>query len=246
MKLQDKVAIVTGGNRGIGKGIARKLAENGAAVAIVGRSQEALDAVVTEFSEAGFIAKGYTADVSNPEDADAVAKQVVADLGSIDILVNNAGITKDNLVPRIKEDDWDLVLDINLKGAFNFTKAVYRPMAKKRYGKIINITSVVGLMGNPGQANYSASKAGMIGLTKSNAKEFSSRNINVNAVAPGWIATEMTGELTDEQKERFLSGTPLGRIGQTDDVANAVVFLASSDSDYITGQTLNVDGGLVM
>ncbi len=246
MKLKDKVAIVTGSARGIGKEIARQLAGEGAAVAVVDLIADAAAATAKEFVAAGLKAKAYACNVVNYDEVDAMVKAVVADFGTINILVNNAGITKDGLVMRMKEEDWDAVIAVNLKGTFNCTKAVFRPMAKNRCGKIVNVASVVGVMGNPGQANYAASKAGVIGLTKSTAKEFSARNVNVNAIAPGYIQTEMTEHLSDEQKEYFLQNTPLQRAGTPEDVARVVAFLAGPDSDFVTGQVLNIDGGLVM
>jgi 3-oxoacyl-[acyl-carrier protein] reductase len=246
MKLQDKVAIVTGGAQGIGKAIAKHLAEEGATVAIIDLKEEVAQATANELSESGLKAAAFGANVANGEDVAAVVKQVASDLGGVDILVNNAGITRDGLIMRMKEADWDAVLSVNLKGAFNCTKAVFRPMSKKRYGKIVNIASIVGVNGNAGQANYSASKAGMIGLTKSTAKEYASRNINVNAVAPGYIKTEMTDVLPEEATDFFLQNTPLGRAGTPDDVARVVAFLCSEDSDYVTGQVIHIDGGLVM
>jgi 3-oxoacyl-[acyl-carrier protein] reductase len=246
MKLKDKVAIVTGGAQGIGKAIAKQLADDGAAIAVVDMMEEVAQATANEFEAAGFKAKAYACDVVSSEAVDAMVKAVVADFGGVDILVNNAGITRDGLLMRMKEADWDAVLAVNLKGTFNCTKAVFRPMSKKRYGKIVNIASVVGVMGNAGQANYAASKAGVIGLTKSTAKEYAARNVNVNAVAPGYIETEMTAVLPDEVKESFLANTPLKRAGTPTDVARVVVFLCCEDSDYVTGQTINIDGGLVM
>lgn len=246
MKLAERVAVVTGGARGIGKAISMKLAENGAAIAIVDINEEVAQATADEMNAAGFNAKAYKANVVSADDVNEMVKNVIADFGKVDILVNNAGITRDGLVMRMSEQDWDLVLDINLKGTFNCTKAVLRPMMKKRYGKIVNIASIVGVMGNVGQANYVASKAGVIGLTKSNAKEFASRNIYVNAVAPGYIETDMTHVLSDEAKQWFMDNIPLKKAGSADDVANVVAFLAGPDSDYVTGQTINIDGGMVM
>ncbi len=246
MKLKDKVAIVTGGAQGIGKAIAQHLAEMGAAIAIVDLKEEIAQATADELIQADHKAKAYAGNVVDYDDVDRIVKAVVSDFGGIDILVNNAGITRDGLLMRMKDADWDAVIAVNLKGTFNCTKAVFRPMSKKRYGKIVNIASVVGVMGNPGQANYSASKAGVIGLTKTSAKEYAARNINVNAVAPGYIQTEMTAILSDEAKDSFLANTPLKRAGTPQDVARVVGFLASEDSDYVTGQVINIDGGLVM
>lgn len=245
--LKEKVALVTGGSRGIGRSIALKLAENGSSVAInYANSSEKADQVVKEIKNLGVDAISIKADVSNEEDVNNLIKTVEKELGKIDILVNNAGITRDNLLIRMKTEDFEDVLDVNLKGTFLCTKAVARAMMKKKYGKIINITSVVGIVGNAGQANYSASKAGIIGFTKSMAKELGSRGIRVNAVAPGFIDTEMTQVLSEELKEQMINGIPLNQLGNTEDVANAVVFLASSNSDYITGQVISVDGGMSM
>jgi len=245
-KLKGRVALVTGGARGIGRAICERLAAEGASLAIVDIMQEVANETAAEFMEKGVKAVAFAADVSKPEDADATVKAVVEELGSIDILVNNAGITRDTLMMRMSEADWDLVINVNLKGTFNFTKAAIRPMMKNRYGKIVNVASVVGRMGNPGQANYAASKAGVIGLTKTAAKEFASRNINVNAVAPGYIQTDMTKELSDQAKDAFMTVTPMKRAGSPEDVAAVVYFLASPDSDYVTGQVINIDGGLLM
>ncbi|MGL4854958.1 MAG: 3-oxoacyl-[acyl-carrier-protein] reductase [Lentisphaeria bacterium] len=246
MKLANKVAIVTGGARGIGKAISLKLASEGAAIAIVDIVGEVAEATAAEMQAAGFQAKAFVANVASVESVDSMVKGVIEAFGKVDILVNNAGITRDGLMMRMKEEDWDLVMDINLKGSFNCIKACMRPMMKARSGKIINIASVVGLIGNVGQANYSASKAGLIGLTKSSARELATRGINVNAVAPGFIQTEMTHVVSDEAKEWFMNNIPVKRAGDASDVANAVAFLAGPDSDYVTGQTINVDGGMVM
>mgnify|MGYP006285980103 CR=1 FL=1 len=246
MRLQDKTAIVTGGARGIGKAICGALAGEGARLAVVDVAGDAADETAAAFRAEGYDAQAFAADVSTPADADAMVKQVLAAYDRIDILVNNAGITRDGLLVRMKEKDWDSVIAVNLKGTFNCTKAVARPMMKARAGKIINIASVVGVTGNAGQANYSASKAGILGLTKSTAKEFASRHIQVNAVAPGYIATEMTEQVSEDARQAFLELIPLARPGTPEDVAAAVCFLASADADYITGQTLHVDGGLVM
>jgi 3-oxoacyl-[acyl-carrier protein] reductase len=243
MDLTGRVALVTGGSRGIGRAIAESLHGAGARVAVLGRDAERAQVAATALGER---ALAVTADVAS---ADQVAQAVAAveqGLGPIDILVNNAGLTRDGLLARMTGDDWDAVLDANLKGAFLLTKAVTRGMMKRRWGRVINITSVVGLMGNAGQANYAASKAGLIGLTKAVAREFASRNVLVNAVAPGFIDTDMTRALTDQQREVLLAQIPLGRLGQAADVARAVLFLASDHADYITGQVLVVDGGMVM
>lgn len=244
--LSKKNALVTGAGRGIGKEIAMKLAHAGANVAICDIDQEAAQASAQEIQALGRKSLGTKADVSNAEDVSSLFSSVIESLGSIDILINNAGITRDGLIMRMKESDWDMVLSINLKSAYLCCKEAARPMMKARGGKIVNIASVVGLMGNAGQANYSASKAGMIGLTKTLAREFASRSINVNAVAPGFIKTAMTDKLSEADKEKLSSQIPMQSLGQPSDVANAVLFLSSSLSDYITGQVLTVDGGLVM
>lgn len=247
MHLKDKVAIVTGASRGIGRAIAVSLAQSGVKVVCnyigsLEQAQETLDAVKAVGGE-GILIMG---DVSNSDDVAEMVKTVQESFGQIDILVNNAGITKDNLLMRIKEEDWDDVLNINLKGTFLMTKAVSRIMMKQKAGRIINITSVVGMTGNIGQANYSASKAGVIGFTKTCAKEFASRGITVNAIAPGFINTDMTANLPDAIKEEMVRNIPLGRMAEPKEVANAVVFLASDLASYITGQVLAVDGGMVM
>ena len=245
-KLEGRIALVTGGARGIGKAICERLAAEGASLAIVDILQEVADETAAEFKEKGVNAVAFAANVAKPEDANNTIKAVVEEFGKIDILVNNAGITRDTLIMRMSEADWDMVIDVNLKGTFNFIKAAMRPMMKNKYGKIINIASVVGRMGNAGQANYSASKAGVIGLTKTAAKELASRNVNVNAVAPGYIQTDMTKALPEQAKDAFMLVTPMKRAGTADDVAGTVFFLASPDSDYITGQVINIDGGLLM
>lgn len=244
--LLGKLALITGGARGIGKSISLRLAEEGATVAIVDILQEVAEETANEFKANGFEAAAFSANVAKMDDATDTIKAVVEKFGKIDILVNNAGITRDTLIMRMSEEDWDAVIDVNLKGTFNFTKAVARPMMKARSGKIVNIASVVGRMGNAGQANYSASKAGVIGLTKTTAKEFSSRNIQVNAVAPGYIKTDMTEKLSENARDAFLDVIPLHRAGTPEDVAGVVYFLSSSDSDYVTGQVINIDGGLLM
>ena len=245
--LKGKVAVVTGAGRGIGKAIAVKLAENGADIVIndVPGSDYA-DDTKKEIEALGVRAIVVRGDVRNPADVEETVNAAKDTFGGIDIWVNNAGVTRDGLMLRMSEDDWDLVMDVNLKGAFNCIKAVSKVMMKKRSGSIINIASVVGEIGNVGQANYSASKAGLIGLTKTTAKEFSSRNIRCNAVAPGFIESHMTDVLTDDVKKRYYDSIPLSRFGTAEDVAKAVLFLASDLSGYITGQTINVDGGLVM
>lgn len=245
--LDGKVALVTGASRGIGRAIALELARQGAKVAVnyAGSEQKAQD-VVDEIGELGSEGIKIQANVSSEEEVKGMVKEVVDTFGGIDILVNNAGITRDNLLMRMKEEEFDQVIDTNLKGVFLTTKAVTRPMMKKRGGKIINIASVVGVSGNPGQANYVAAKAGVIGMTKSSAKELASRNILVNAVAPGFIETDMTDELSDEQVESMNNMIPLARLGNGEDIAKVVKFFASDDSNYITGQTIHVDGGMVM
>ena len=245
-RLENKVAIVTGGARGIGRAISLRLASEGARIAIVDIMLDVAEATAKEFADQGFEAKAYAANVAKPEDADATVKKVIADFGKVDILVNNAGIAKDNLIMRMSEAEWDAVIAVNLKGTFNFTKAAVTPMARQRSGKIVNIASVVGRMGNAGQANYSASKAGVIALTKSTAKEFGSRNIQVNAVAPGFIETEMTAKLPQSVRDTFMMVIPAKRPGKPEDVANVVFFLCSSDADYVTGQVINIDGGMLM
>ncbi|MGL5753368.1 MAG: 3-oxoacyl-[acyl-carrier-protein] reductase [Paraclostridium sp.] len=243
----NKVAIVTGGSRGIGKAIAKKLALFKANIIInyTSNEEEALK-TKAEIEELGVKTIVVKCDVSKSDEVEGMINTAIEEFGQIDILVNNAGITRDGLLMRMKEDDFDRVIDINLKGVFNCTKAVTKPMMKKRCGKIINISSVVGLIGNPGQANYCAAKAGVIGLTKSTARELASRNISVNAIAPGFINTDMTNVLSEDLKNSMLNNIPQNRFGESEDVANAVVFLASDMSNYITGQVINVDGGMVM
>ena len=244
--LTDKVAIVTGASRGIGEVIAKQLSSCGAKIILIARNSDQLVAVKETINSNGGIAESMAGDVSNLNSISEIVTNTIDKWGRIDILVNNAGIARDNIIMRMKEDDWDSVMNINLKGCFNGIKSVARPMIKNKAGRIINITSVIGQIGNAGQSNYAASKAGIMGLTKSMAKELGSRNITVNAVAPGYITTNMTNELNDEVKEQLKSSIPLGRLGTPDDVANLVCFLASDEAGYITGQTFNVDGGMVM
>jgi 3-oxoacyl-[acyl-carrier protein] reductase len=241
------VSIVTGAGRGIGEAIARRLARDGARVACVSRSESNAARTSNAINAASpDAARSYAVDVADRKAVAAVCEHILADFGRVDILVNNAGLTRDGLAMRMSEEDWDLVLDTNLKGAFNFIQGVMRPMVKQRAGRIINIASVAGLTGNAGQANYSASKAGLIGLTKTLARELASRNITVNAVAPGFITTDMTTILPDNVKTAVLAQIPLARFGDPEDIAAAVSFLAGPESKYITGQTLTVDGGMVM
>lgn len=247
MNLNGRAAIVTGSSRGIGRSIALALARAGADVLVnyTGREAEA-GAVADEIKSMGRRALAFRADISSSDESARMVAASLENFGRLDILVNNAGITRDNLIPRIREEDWDAVLSVNLKGAFNCIKAAVRPMLKARWGRIINISSVVGVSGNAGQASYAASKAGLIGITKSAAREFGSRNITVNAVAPGFIVTEMTGGLPEEVKNRMLADTPLGRLGTPEEVASVVVFLAGEAASYITGQVIMVDGGMAM
>lgn len=245
--LKEKIALVTGGSRGIGKAIALKLASLGANVVInyTSKQDEALK-TKEEIESLGVKCSILKCDVSNTQESQDMIDEVVKEYGRIDILVNNAGITKDNLLMKMKEEDFDAVIAVNLKGVFNCTKAATKPMMKQRYGKIINMASVVGVAGNAGQANYCASKAGVIGFTKSVAKELASRNININAIAPGFIDTDMTKVLKDDIKESMIKDIPMRKFGTPEDIADLVVFLSSDMSSYITGQVINVDGGMVM
>ncbi|RDW17868.1 3-oxoacyl-[acyl-carrier-protein] reductase [Oceanobacillus chungangensis] len=245
--LKGKSALITGASRGIGRAIALELAKNGVNLVINYAGNEAkAQAVVEEVEQLGVKAFKVQADVANETEVKAMIKEAISQFGSLDILVNNAGITRDNLLMRMKEEEFDQVINTNLKGAFICSKAVTRQMMKQKAGRIINVASIVGVSGNPGQANYVAAKAGVIGLTKSTAKELASRNILVNAVAPGFISTDMTDVLTEEQREQMLALIPLAKLGAPEDVARVVRFLASEDANYITGQTIHIDGGMVM
>lgn len=245
--LNDKIAFVTGGSRGIGRAIAVALADAGAHIVLSYRSASSdAEDVVNEIKKKGRNSSAVQVDVSHFEQSKAVVEKIVEQYKRLDILVNNAGIKKDGLLMRMSEEDWDAVINTNLKSVFNVTKAAIRPMLNQRSGKIINITSIVGMTGNAGQANYSASKAGIIGFTKSLARELASRNIQVNAVAPGYVETEMTAKLTDEQRKALTDQIPLKRTAKPEEVAHVVKFLASPESDYITGQVICVDGGMVM
>ncbi|GIO30043.1 MULTISPECIES: 3-oxoacyl-[acyl-carrier-protein] reductase [Paenibacillus] len=245
--LQGQAALVTGASRGIGRSIALALAEAGANVAVnYSGSEAAAQAVVEEIKRLGVEAFAIQANVGQSDQAETLIKEVTNVFGRIDILVNNAGITRDNLIMRMKEEEFDQVIETNLKGVFNCLKSASRPMMKQRYGRIINISSVVGVLGNAGQANYVAAKAGVIGLTKSSARELASRGITVNCVAPGFIDTDMTRELSDELRDKMIQDIPLARLGQPEEIAKVVVFLASEGASYMTGQTLHVDGGMYM
>jgi 3-oxoacyl-[acyl-carrier protein] reductase len=245
--LGGRVALVTGSTRGIGRAIAAALARAGARVAVTGREQAKADAVALELAaETGADVRGFAADLSEPSQAASLVEAVEQAFGQLDILVNNAGLTRDNLLMRLKDDDWDAVLNANLRGAFATCRAASRGMMKRRYGRIVNVASVVGLTGNKGQANYAASKAGLIGMTKSIAKELASRNILANVVAPGFIDTDMTAAMTPEARASLSAGIPLERLGTPEDVAGMVVVLASDLTAYVTGQVFVVDGGLVM
>lgn len=244
--MDQKVALISGSTRGIGKAIALSLAKNNFAVALSGRNKDLLQKVVDEFTASGYNAAGFSGDVGSYEDAQFITKSAIEKFGHIDVLINNAGITRDNLILRMNEEEWDAVMQVNLKGAFNCVKGVVRSMVKNRSGVIINISSVVGQTGNAGQANYAAAKAGLFGFTKSLAKELAARNIRVNAIAPGFIQTDMTNNLNDEQVNKLKEQIPLGRLGVSDDVAGLVDYLVSDAASYITGQTFNVDGGMVM
>ena len=244
--LREKVAIVTGGARGIGRAIALELAGRGCNVVVSDIDLEGAESTASEIRKMDVESLAVQSDISKSEDVESMTKKVIDQFSRIDILINNAGITRDNLLMRLEEKDWDLVLEINLKGAFLCTKQVIRMMMKQRSGKIVNMASVIGVMGNAGQANYAASKAGLIGFTKSVAKEVASRNIQVNAIAPGFIETEMTAKLSQEVLDSYIANIPLRRSGKPEEVAKLAAFLSSSESDYITGQVIHVDGGLVM
>ena len=247
MRFENQVAVVTGAGRGIGHAIAVRLASEGARVASVSRTEANAQRTAEEINTSrADAAKAYAVDVADHAAVQKIGAQILEDFGRVDILVNNAGVTRDGLSMRMSVEDWDTVLNTNLKGAFNFVQALMRPMIKQRSGRIINISSVIGLIGNAGQANYAASKAGLVGLTKSLARELASRGITVNAIAPGLIETDMTGVLSDEIRQAILQKIPLGKLGQPDDIAAAVAYLASAEANYITGQVLTVDGGMVM
>lgn len=244
--LANQIAVVTGAGRGIGRAIALKFANEGADIVCISRTAENSEKVANEVRALGRKAWGISADVSNSQSVTEAVEKVLAEAKKVDILVNNAGVTRDGLLMRMSETDWDTVLNTNLKGAFLFTKALARTFLKQRSGRIINISSIIGLVGNAGQCNYAASKAGVIGLTKSTAKEFASRGITVNAIAPGFIETDMTAILSAELKAELLKKIPLNALGQPEDIANAALFLASPASRYVTGQVLTVDGGMAM
>ena len=247
MRFENQVAVVTGAGRGIGHAIAVRLAKEGASVASVSRTQANAEKTASEINGLrADTAKAYAVDVADQAAVQKAAAEIFETFGRVDILVNNAGVTRDGLSMRMSMDDWDTVLNTNLKGAFNFTQAVMRPMIKQRSGRIINISSIAGLTGNAGQANYAASKAGLIGLTKTLARELASRGITVNAVAPGLIETDMTTVLSEEIRQSILQKVPLGKLGEPEDIAGAVAYLASPEAKYITGQVLTVDGGMVM
>jgi 3-oxoacyl-[acyl-carrier protein] reductase len=246
MDLSNKVAVVTGAGRGIGQAIAMAFAKAGADVACVSRTEANAKQTADQIQSLGRKAIPYAVDVAKSSDVDTAAEKILADFGKVDILVNNAGITKDGLIMRMPEADWDAVINTNLGGAFHFTKALSRSFIKQRSGRIINITSIIGLIGNAGQANYAASKAALIGFTKSIAKEFGSRGITCNAIAPGFIETDMTHALKEELRQKLLENIPLNRLGKVEDIASAALYLASPLADYMTGQVLTVDGGMVM
>ena len=245
-RLQNKIAVITGSTRGIGKEIAEAFAREGATAIIIGRDNQTVQQVAESLTKKGLQADGYACNITNLSEVHEIANKILDKHKCIDILVNNAGITKDNLLLRMSEGDWDDVMLVNLRGVFNCTKVISKAMLKEKKGKIINIASVIGISGNTGQANYAASKAGMIGFTKSVAKEFASRGITINAVAPGYITTDMTAALNEKNRDEILKGIPLGYFGEAKDIAATCLFLASNAADYITGQTLIVDGGMTM
>ncbi len=246
MRFKDKIVVVTGSTRGIGKEIANAFAKEGAVVVILGRNAASAHQTATEIAQKGGRAEGMACDVTNLANVQEIINKILDKYSRIDILVNNAGITKDNLLLRMSENDWDEVMSVNLRGAFNCTKTAARAMLKAKSGKIINISSIIGITGNAGQANYAASKAGIIGFTKSVARELASRGITANAIAPGYIQTDMTAQLKEAARDEILKTIPLGRLGDAGDVANACLFLACEDANYITGQTLVVDGGMAI
>ena len=246
MRLKDKVALITGGARGIGRAIGLTFAREGADIAVADVNLEIAQQTVLEIQNLGRKAMALEMDVTNYEKVEEGVNKILDKMGKVDILVNNAGITKDNLLLRMSQADWDAVINVNLKGTFNCIKAVSKPMIKQRSGRIISIASIIGLMGNPGQANYAASKAGISALTKTVAKELASRNVNANAVAPGFIQTEMTAKLPEDVKKKMLEAIPLAKLGTPQDVANICLFLASDEASYITGQVITIDGGMVM
>lgn len=243
---EGKVAVVTGGAKGIGRAVTRTLAAGGAKVVLSGRDESALDEACAEIRAQGGEAVSAAGDIALEADANALCEKALQAFGKAEILINNAGVTRDGLLLRMSDKDWDQVLDTNLKGAFHCIRAFARPMVKQRWGRIVNVSSVIGLIGNAGQANYAASKAGLLGLTKAVAKELASRHITVNAVAPGFIETAMTGALTEKVREGLMAQIPLGRLGSPEDVAHAVAFLCTEQAGYVTGQVLTVDGGMVM
>src|SRR5580692_3240973 len=245
-QLENQTAVVTGAGRGIGRAIALKFAQAGANVVCVSRTQENSEKVAAEVAALGRKSWALAVDVADGAAVKAAAEKIVTDCGKVDILVNNAGVTRDGLLMRMSDADWDTVLDTNLKGAFHFTRAFFRAFAKQRAGRILNISSVIGLIGNPGQANYAASKAGLIGFTQSVARELAGRGITANAIAPGFIETDMTSELKEELKANILRQIPMGKFGAAEDIASAALFLAGATGCYITGQVLTVDGGMVM
>ena len=245
-QLENQIAVVTGAGRGIGRAIALKFAKAGANVVCVSRTQENSEKVAAEVAGLGRKSWALAVDVADGNAVKAAAEKILTDCGKVDILVNNAGVTRDGLLMRMSDADWDAVINTNLKGAFHFTRELFRIFAKQRAGRIINVSSVIGLIGNPGQCNYAASKAGLIGFTQSVAKELASRSVTVNAIAPGFIETDMTSDLNEELKGNILKAIPMGKFGAADDIAEAALFLASPGARYITGQVLTVDGGMVM